>query len=94
MEIERMKRRKGSFEIYTYNFPCSFAIELFDQCCRIMLYGHNKRGTDGPIFLFRDGNPYFEYFVSQIRLMESVAQQCEEPWLTGKSQFVVSTKHL
>jgi hypothetical protein len=81
-EIAQMKRRKGTFEVYTYNFPCSFAIELFDQCCRVMLYGHNKRGTDGPILVFRDGSPYFEYFFSQIRWLESIAQNREEPWVS------------
>ena len=81
-ELAQVKRRKGAFEIYTYNFPCSFAIELIDQCCRVMLYGHNKRGTDGPIMVFRNGTPYFEYFLSQIRWLESIASTCEEPWLS------------
>jgi hypothetical protein len=81
-EVKGLKGKRGSFEIYTYNFPCSFAMELIDDSCRVMLYGHNKRGTDGPILLFRNGTPYFEYFLSQIRWLEAMASKCDEPWLS------------
>ncbi len=62
-ELNALREKKGNVEIYTYNFPCSFALELIDDSCRVMLYGHKKGGTDGPILLFRDGTPYFECFL-------------------------------
>lgn len=59
--------------LYYYNFPCSFAIEEIDNACRVMPYGHGKRGTEGPILVFRSENPYFEYFSSQLRWLEKLA---------------------
>lgn len=59
--------------IYYYNFPCSFAIELIDTACRVMLYGHGKRGTEGPILVFEKGNQYFDYFMSQLDWLERLA---------------------
>jgi hypothetical protein len=45
----------AGMRVYTYNFPCSFAIEKIDRTCRVMLYGHGKRGTEGPILVFSEG---------------------------------------
>jgi hypothetical protein len=59
--------------IYTYNFPCSYAIELIDDVCRVMLYGHGKRGTDSPILIFDKKSPHYDYFASQIEWMEEIA---------------------
>lgn len=68
-------------KIFLYNFPCSFAIEEIDDLCRVMLYGHGVRGTDGPILVFRAGNPYYEYFISQMRWLEELASHpTRAPW--------------
>jgi hypothetical protein len=66
--------------IFTYNFPCSFAIEKVDRSCRVMLYGHGKRGTEGPIFVFNDNTPYWDYFAEQIQWLERLAESPREPW--------------
>jgi hypothetical protein len=73
--------------IYTYNFPCSFAIEKIDRTCRVMLYGHGKRGTEGPILVFDEGTPYWDYFASQLEWMQRLADAPREPW-TSKGLVV------
>lgn len=73
--------------IFTYNFPCSFAIEKIDRSCRVMLYGHGKRGTEGPIFVFNDSTPYWDYFAGQIQWLERLAESPREPW-TSKGLVV------
>jgi hypothetical protein len=70
----------AGLRIFTYNFPCSFAIEKIDRSCRVMLYGHGKRGTEGPIFVFDDNTPYWDYFAGQIQWLERLAQGPREPW--------------
>jgi hypothetical protein len=76
------RRRGAGLEVYLYNFPCSFAIEEIDDTCRVMLYGHGRRGTEGPIMVFRSGTPYFDYFAKQIRWLEGLASgQIGEPWI-------------
>jgi hypothetical protein len=76
------KAVNAGINVYRFNFPCSFAIEEIDDHCRVMLYGHNKRGTDSPIFVFKSDNPCYEYFISQLRWMEEMAASPEvaEPW--------------
>ena len=59
--------------IYYYNFPCSYAIELIDDVCRILLYGHGKRGMDSPILILDKNSPDYDYFASQIEWMERIA---------------------
>jgi hypothetical protein len=73
-------RGSAGLRIFTYNFPCSFAIEKLDGACRVMLYGHGKRGTEGPIIVFTEGTPYWEYFVSQLEWLKRLAYQPREPW--------------
>ncbi len=70
----------AGLRIFIYNFPCSFAIEKIDHSCRVMLYGHGKRGTEGPIFVFNDGTPYWDYFAGQIQWLERLAEGPREPW--------------
>jgi transcriptional regulator with XRE-family HTH domain len=72
--------RGAGLQVWLYNFPCSFAIEEIDDEYRVMLYGHGKRGTDGPILIFGQDTPYAEYFASQMRWVERLAQQPWEPW--------------
>jgi hypothetical protein len=72
----------AGMRVYTYNFPCSFAIEKVDRTCRVMLYGHGKRGTEGPIFVFKEGTPYWDYFASQLEWMQRLADDPREPWTT------------
>jgi hypothetical protein len=69
-----------NLQLYTYNFPCSFAIEEFDESCRVMLYGHGKRGTDGPIFVVSEGSPLYAYFESQMRWLEMLVGGETEYW--------------
>lgn len=67
--------------VYYFNFPCSFAIEEIDDRIRVMLYGHAKRGTEGPIFLLNKGSRLAAYFESQLRWLEDqVAQGVHAPW--------------
>ncbi|HWR47229.1 MAG TPA: hypothetical protein VN327_06390 [Pseudonocardiaceae bacterium] len=77
----------AGLRIFTYNFPCSFAIEKIDRSCRVMLYGHGKRGTEGPIFVFNDNTPYWNYFAGQIQWLERLAESPREPW-TSKGLVV------
>ncbi|OLF17927.1 hypothetical protein BU204_08945 [Actinophytocola xanthii] len=72
--------RGGGLQVWLYNFPCSFAIEEIDDHYRVMLYGHGKRGTDGPILIFGQDTPYTEYFASQMRWVERLAVEPWEPW--------------
>ncbi|MGH3772615.1 MAG: hypothetical protein ACRDRW_14665 [Pseudonocardiaceae bacterium] len=77
----------AGLRIFTYNFPCSFAIEKIDRSCRVMLYGHGKRGTESPIFVFNDNTPYWDYFAGQIQWLERLATNPREPW-TSKGLIV------
>jgi hypothetical protein len=77
----------AGMRVYTYNFPCSFAIEKIDRTCRVMLYGHGKRGTEGPILVFGEGTPYWDYFASQLEWMKRLADDPREPW-TSKGLMV------
>ncbi len=77
----------AGLRIFTYNFPCSFAIEKIDRSCRVMLYGHGKRGTEGPIFVFADNTAYWDYFAGQIQWLERLATSPREPW-TSKGLVV------
>jgi transcriptional regulator with XRE-family HTH domain len=72
----------AGLQIFTYNFPCSFAIEQVDDSCRVMLYGHGKRGTDGPILVFEKGTAYYDFFEGQIQWLHRLAAQPREPWIT------------
>lgn len=76
--LSRAKRTEAGsnqpgLAIYYYNFPCSFAIEEFDDDLRIMLYGHGKRGTQGPILNCGAGHPLHPYFSDQLRWLERLA---------------------
>jgi len=79
----------AGMRVHTYNFPCSFAIEKVDRTCRVMLYGHGKRGTEGPILVFSEGTPYWDYFSSQLEWMKRLANDPREPW-TSKGLLVRS----
>lgn len=77
----------AGMRIFTFNFPCSFAVEKIDRSCRVMLYGHGKRGTESPIMVFEDDTPYWKYFVDQIEWLERLANNPREPW-TSKGLIV------
>ncbi|MBN2565288.1 MAG: hypothetical protein JXB46_06225 [Candidatus Eisenbacteria bacterium] len=67
--------------VYYFNFPCSFAVEEIDDHLRVMLYGHGKRGTEGPILLLHAGGPLASYFETQLRWLEKLATQgAHPPW--------------
>ncbi|WP_066360967.1 helix-turn-helix domain-containing protein [Herbidospora mongoliensis] len=72
----------SNLKVFTYNFPCSFAIEEIDDVCRVMLYGHGKRGTQGPVITFSGETSAYNYFVDQIRWLERLAAEdgTLEPW--------------
>jgi hypothetical protein len=72
----------AGMRIFTFNFPCSFAIEKIDRSCRVMLYGHGKRGTEGPMLVFDEGTSYWTYFTDQIRWLERLATDPREPWVS------------
>jgi hypothetical protein len=69
-------------QIFTFNFPCSFVIEKIDRSCRVMLYGHGKRGTEGPTLVFDEGTPYWTYFTDQLQWLERLAANPREPWVS------------
>jgi transcriptional regulator with XRE-family HTH domain len=72
----------AGMRIFTYNFPCSFAMEKTDQTCRVMMYGHGKRGTDGPILVFSEGTPYWDYYNDQLDWLARLATDPREPWVS------------
>jgi transcriptional regulator with XRE-family HTH domain len=80
--IEPAAAPNAGLRIFTYNFPCSFAMERMDDTCRVMLYGHGKRGTEGPILVFEQGTPYWDYFESQLEWLKRLASNPREPWTT------------
>lgn len=83
---QAVARSGGDLRIYLYDFPCSFAMERIDDSIRVMLYGHGKRGTDGPILTFDKGadggTPYWQYFAGQLEWMQRLvdAEEIPEPW--------------
>jgi transcriptional regulator with XRE-family HTH domain len=77
----------AGMRIFTYNFPCSFAMERIDRSIRVMLYGHGKRGTEGPILVFNEGTPFWDYYVDQLRWLDRLATDPREPW-TSKGVVV------
>jgi hypothetical protein len=72
----------AGMRIFTFNFPCSFAMEKIDRSCRVMLYGHGKRGTEGPMLVFDEGTPYWTYFTDQLQWLERLAVNPREPWVS------------
>jgi transcriptional regulator with XRE-family HTH domain len=85
--LRDVSRRHPRLRIYLYNFPCSFAIEEIDDVVRIMLYGHGKRGTQGPILTFSGGTSAHTYFIDQIRWLEHLAEEGnQEPWASKNIQ--------
>lgn len=75
------RRKPGAgMSIYLFNFPISFSIEHVDDACRVMLYSHGHRGTDGPVLVFSAGTPYYEHFVEQMDWLNRLAQERDERW--------------
>lgn len=72
----------AGMRIFTFNFPCSFAMEKIDRSCRVMLYGHGKRGTEGPMLVFEEGTPYWTYFTDQLQWLGRLATNPREPWVS------------
>ena len=72
----------AGLRLFTFNFPCSFAVERIDQSCRVMLYGHGKRGTEGPMFVFDQGTVYWTYFADQLDWLKRLATNPREPWVS------------
>lgn len=73
--------RQSRLQVYLFNFPVSFAIEEVDSVCRVMLYGHGKRGTQGPVIVFAEGSSPHTYLVDQIRWLERMSEgDTPEPW--------------
>ena len=69
--------------VYFFNFPCSFAIEEIDDVYRVMLYGHGKRGTEGPIILFNRDESVGGFLSDQMRWLERLAGPNPlPPWTT------------
>lgn len=72
--------------LYLFNFPCSFAIEEIDNTYRVMLYGHGKRGTEGPILVFDQHDDSGSFFADQMRWLERMAgPDPQPPWTTTKA---------
>jgi len=76
------------FSIYYYNFPCSYAIELIDDVCRIKLYGHGKGRTGSPILIYSDDSTDYDYFASQIEWIEQIASgKINSEWYDKKIEI-------
>lgn len=80
--VNRAALPTAGLRLFTYNFPCSFALEKVDQSCRVMLYGHGKRGTEGPIIVFEEGTQYWDYFTGQFAWFNRLAEEPREPWIS------------
>ncbi|MFG2825343.1 hypothetical protein ACGFX4_38680 [Kitasatospora sp. NPDC048365] len=78
---DAIARNGGDIRVHLYDFPCSFGTERIDDSVRVMLYGHGKRGTDGPILAFerRDSTPCWEYFAGQPDRMLGLADSDPTP---------------
>jgi hypothetical protein len=72
--------QEAGLRLYTFNFPCSFSIEHIDEHVRVALYGHGRRGTDSPVFLFQSGTPYFDYFSAQLEWLSLLASEPPKSW--------------
>ncbi|MGH3712772.1 MAG: helix-turn-helix domain-containing protein [Micromonosporaceae bacterium] len=72
--------RTPNLSVWLYNFPCSFAIEEVDDTYRVMLYGHGKRGTQGPIFVVDAASDLGDYFASQMRWLERLVTDPGPAW--------------
>jgi hypothetical protein len=76
--------------IDAYPFTCqdseqNLLTRIDDVCqamlCRVMLYGHGKRGTQGPIITYAASTSAHTYFVDQIRWLEPLTTEPDlEPW--------------
>src|SRR6266545_4800186 len=64
------------FESKAVAIPVTFFV--MDPYCD----SHGKRGTEGPILVFNEGTPYWDYFSSQIEWMKRLADDPREPWTT------------
>lgn len=79
--LHEISLRSPKLRVFLYNFPCSYAIEEIDDACRVMLYGHGKRGTQAPIVIFGDDSSSHTYFTDQIRWLERLSEgDTPEPW--------------
>ncbi|MFL5328585.1 MAG: TIR domain-containing protein [Gemmataceae bacterium] len=84
---------KRGLGIWTFDFPCSYAMEHIDDSCRVMLYGHGIRGTEGPIMVFRYGTPYYESFVRQLEWLKGLASgKVNGVWAMNKRLHVQPCK--
>ena len=79
---ERVAGEPGAgLQVYLYNFPISFSVDEIDTTLRVAPYGLGVRGTEGPIFVFKAGTPYYDWFSGQLRWLESLAEgEVPEPW--------------
>ena len=80
--IARVAHEGAGLRIWTYNFPCAFAVEQVDDVARVMLYGAGKRGTEAPILVLGEGTPYYDYVAGQLRFVERLATEPREPWIS------------
>ena len=67
--VDKIADPENGLIIKFFDFYPSFAMEFIDNYCRVMLYGHMKRGTESPIFVFKSDNKYYQYFRDQINWM-------------------------
>ncbi|QXJ19717.1 helix-turn-helix transcriptional regulator [Actinomadura graeca] len=73
--------RAPRLRLFLFNFACSFAMEEVDSTVRVMMYGHGRRGTHGPIIVFAEGTSSHTYFVEQFHWLERLASGTSpEPW--------------
>jgi transcriptional regulator with XRE-family HTH domain len=79
--LHEVSKRRPGLRVWLFNFPVSFGIEETDDVARVMLYGHGKRGTEGPIITFVEGTPTHAYFIEQLRWLERLTEDSSlEPW--------------
>lgn len=81
--LQAVAERQPNLRLFTFNFPVSFAIEEVDDVARMMVYGHGKRGTQGPVITFGRGTAPHQFLVDQLRWLEGMAGgETPEPWLS------------
>jgi transcriptional regulator with XRE-family HTH domain len=71
----------AGFKMFLFNFPAAFSIDEIDYTLRMSPYGHGQANMDKPIFVFRAGTPYYDWFSRQLRWFEAMTNgDIQEPW--------------
>lgn len=65
----------GVMQVWTFDFPTSFAIDRFDDLLRVTFYGAGVRGTEGPLLALSPECRGYDYFRKQVDWLEALAER-------------------